>query len=88
MAPNPDFTFLLHVGGHAMIEARIFPGDGLIVDRSITPPNRHIVVVDIEGKRSVERLPMKGGHVRPRHSLTTFLFTLGRRFTPPLQPER
>jgi SOS-response transcriptional repressor LexA len=38
---------------------RIFPGDGLIVDRSITPANRHIVMVDIDGERSVERLLLK-----------------------------
>ncbi|MBJ6124309.1 LexA family protein [Microvirga splendida] len=44
MAPNPAFTFLFKVGGHSMIKARIFPGDGLVVDRSITPANRHIVV--------------------------------------------
>ena len=64
MAPHPAFTFLFKVGGHSMIKARIFPGDLLIVDRSITPANRHIVVVDIDGERSVKRLLMKGGRVR------------------------
>jgi len=43
MAPNPAFTFLFKVGGYSMIKARIFPGDLLVVDRSIQPGNRHIV---------------------------------------------
>jgi DNA polymerase V len=64
MTPNPAFTFLFKVGGHSMIKARIFPGDLLVVDRSITPGNRHIVVVDIDGERSVKRLLLKGGRVR------------------------
>ncbi|WP_343039381.1 translesion error-prone DNA polymerase V autoproteolytic subunit [Microvirga makkahensis] len=64
MAPNPAFTFLFKVGGYSMIKARIFPGDLLIVDRSITPANRHVVVVDIDGERSVKRLMIKGGRVR------------------------
>ncbi len=64
MAPNPAFTFLFKVGGYSMIKARIFPGDLLIVDRSITPANRHIVVVDIDGERSVKRLLIQGGRAR------------------------
>ncbi len=64
MAPNPAFTFLFKVGGHSMIKARIFPGDILIVDRSITPANRHVVVVDIDGERSVKRLLIKAGRAR------------------------
>ena len=47
-----------------MIKARVFPGDLLVVDRSITPANRHIVVVDIDGERSVKRLLLKGSRVR------------------------
>ena len=43
MAPNPAFTLLFKVGGYSMIKARIFPGDLLVVDRSIQPGNRHIV---------------------------------------------
>ena len=64
MAPNPAFTFLFKVGGYSMIKARIFPGDLLIVDRSLQPARRHIVVVDIDGERSVKRLLIEAGRAR------------------------
>ena len=63
MAPNPAFTFLFKVGGYSMIKARIFPGDLLVIDRSIQPGNRHIVV-DIDGERSVKRLLIEAGRAR------------------------
>jgi hypothetical protein len=48
------------VGGHSKIKARIFPGGGFIVDRSITPANRRIVVVDIGGERSLTPIKDRG----------------------------
>lgn len=61
MAPNPAWTFVFKVDGDSAIDAKIFPRDLLIVDRSITPANRHMVVVDINGERSIKRLLIKGG---------------------------
>jgi DNA polymerase V len=60
MAPNPSFTFLFKVDGDSAIDAKIFPRDLLVVDRSITPANRHIVVVDVNGERSIKRLSLRG----------------------------
>jgi DNA polymerase V len=49
---NRPATFLVRVAGHSMILARLFDGDLAIVDRSLTPRNGDIVVVDIDGERS------------------------------------
>ncbi len=64
MAPNPAYTFLFRIDGPSMVEARIYPRDLLIVDRSINPAHRHIVVVDVDGERSVKRLTLRSGRMR------------------------
>lgn len=61
MAPNPSFTFLFKVEGDSAVDAKIFPRDLLVVDRSITPAHGHIVVVDVNGERSIKRLSIRGG---------------------------
>lgn len=63
MAPNPAWTFVFKIDGDSMIDAKIFPRDLLIVDRSIAPTNGHIVVVDVNGERSVKRLRVRAGQV-------------------------
>lgn len=72
MAPNPAWTFVFRVDGDSMVDAKVFPRDLLIVDRSITPANGHIVVVDIDGERSVKRLRMRAGVVRFTFENRTF----------------
>ncbi|GJD75370.1 LexA family protein [Methylobacterium goesingense] len=49
---NRPATFLVRVAGDSMILARLFDGDLAVVDRSLTPRNGDIVVVDIDGERS------------------------------------
>lgn len=39
-----------------MIQAGIFSGDLLIVDRSITPKNNHVILASINGEFTVKRL--------------------------------
>lgn len=63
MAPNPSFTFLFKVDGDSAVDAKIFPRDILVVDRSIAPANGHIVVVDINGERSIKRLTLRRGQM-------------------------
>ena len=48
-----------------MILARLFDGDLAVVDRSLTPRNGDIVVVDIDGERSFKIWKRQG----PRISL-------------------
>ena len=62
---NRPATFLVRVAGDSMILARLFDGVLAVVDRSLTPRNGDIVVVDIDGERSFKVWKRQG----PRISL-------------------
>jgi len=53
---HPASTFFVKVKGDSMINAGIHSGDMLIVDRSIEPKSRNIVVAVINGEFTVKRL--------------------------------
>lgn len=61
---NPPATFMIRVEGNSMIDANIFAGDILIVDRSIEARDGHVIVAVVDGKFTVKRLSMKRGKVR------------------------
>jgi len=61
---HPAATFLLRVSGESMTGAGIFPDDILIVDRSITPANGHIVIAVVAGELTVKRFEKKCDRVR------------------------
>lgn len=63
---NKSATFYFRVTGNSMIGARIFDGDMLIVDRSIEPKHRHIVVASVNGEFTVKRLYRRAGMVELR----------------------
>jgi DNA polymerase V len=52
---NPAATFLVRVKGESMRDAGIHTGDTLIVDKSVTPADRQIVVAMIDGEFTVKR---------------------------------
>lgn len=56
---RPASTFCLRVAGDSMVEVGIFPGDMLIVDRSITAQSGDVVVAMIDGEFTVKRLMKK-----------------------------
>ncbi|MCX8494006.1 MAG: translesion error-prone DNA polymerase V autoproteolytic subunit [Chthoniobacterales bacterium] len=56
---NPAATFLIRVQGESMRDAGIHSGDTLIVDKSVTPYDRQIVVAMIDGEFTVKRLRKK-----------------------------
>lgn len=60
---NPVSTFFFRVSGDSMVEAEIFDGDMLVVDRSVTPQHGHIVVAFLRGERLVKRLEKQGERV-------------------------
>ncbi len=45
----------MRVHGDSMINAGIFDNDILVVDRSITPQNNHIVIAVLNGEFTVKR---------------------------------
>ena len=53
---NPTATFFVRVSGDSMEGARIFDGDILVVDRSVTPEDGSIVVAAVFGEMVVKRL--------------------------------
>jgi DNA polymerase V len=61
---KPATTFLLRATGNSMINAGIFDGDILIVDRSIAPISGKIVIAAVNGELTVKRLFKKGNTVR------------------------
>ena len=57
---HPAATFIVKASGLSMIEAGIFSGDLLIVDRSIKPKNDNIVIASVFGDLTVKKLRKKG----------------------------
>ena len=52
-------TFLMKTSGDSMVDVGINDGDILVVDRSIEPKNRDIVIAILEGNLTVKRLIFK-----------------------------
>mgnify|MGYP000284727448 CR=1 FL=1 len=61
---NFDATSLFRVKGDSMIDAGIFPGDALLVDRSIEARHNHIVLACVNNEFTLKRLYRKGGVVK------------------------
>lgn len=57
---NPAATFFVKVSGNSMINAGIKSGDILIVDRSLEPKDKKIVVAIIGDEFTVKRILKKG----------------------------
>jgi len=64
---HPAATFIVRVAGDSMTGIGIFPGDLLVVDRSIEPHDGHVVIAIVEGELTVKRL--KAGAHRGRWQL-------------------
>jgi len=58
---HPAATFIVRVEGESMTGAGIFPGDLLVVDRSIEPRNGHVVIAAVDGELTVKRLKGRAG---------------------------
>src|SRR6187551_3382660 len=52
---NKPATFFMRVSGNSMINAGIYDGDIVIVDRSIKPQNGKIVIAVIDGEMLIRR---------------------------------
>jgi DNA polymerase V len=60
---HPAATFFVKVAGDSMIDAGIHPGDILIVDRSLEPADKKVVIAVINGELTVKRIRMKNGRI-------------------------
>ena len=63
LVQHPAATFLVTVAGRSMEGAGIFHGDTLVVDRSLEPRDKDIVVAAVDGELTVKRLRKQGGRV-------------------------
>jgi DNA polymerase V len=61
MVRNPPATFFVRVSGESMVDARVFEGDVLSVDRSVDARPGHIVVASYSGDLYVKRLSRLAG---------------------------
>ena len=60
---NEAATFFLRAHGESMLGAGIHDGDLLIVDRSIEPAHRKVVIAALDGELTVKRLLYREGRV-------------------------
>ena len=57
--PHPAATFYLRAEGESMTGVGIFPGDLLVVDKSLTPRNGDVVIALLDGGLTVKTLQLK-----------------------------
>jgi len=57
---NKSATFLIKVNGDSMVNAGIFDGDILVIDRSVEPCDNKIVLGILNGEFTVKRIKTKG----------------------------
>jgi DNA polymerase V len=60
LVANPSATFLVQASGKSMIEAGIFDGDLLVVDRSLSAEPNDIVIAYNHNEFLVKRLVQRG----------------------------
>ena len=72
LVTHPQATFMLRAQGHSMVEAGIFDGDVLVVDRALLPRHRHIVVAVVDGDFTVKRLYQLNGRIKLQAANPTF----------------
>ena len=63
LVKHPSDTYLVKVEGDSMINAGIYDGDILVVDRAVEADNNKVVVANLDGELTVKRLSIKGTSV-------------------------
>lgn len=61
LVPNKSATFFFTVSGDSMSGAGILDGDKVVVDRSVDPQHRHIVIAIYNNEYTLKRLFIQGG---------------------------
>ena len=56
---NPAATYFVRVTGDSMIGAGIHSGDLLVVDRSVEPRDKKVVIANIDGDFTVKRIRIR-----------------------------
>jgi DNA polymerase V len=69
---HPTATYLLRARGSSMVEAGIFDGDVLIIDKAIKARHGHIVVAEVDGEFTVKTLYSRQGRIKLQAANVTF----------------
>lgn len=64
LTPHPLTTFLWRVSGTSMIEAGIFDGDIIVVDRSLQARHGDVVVAQVDNDFTVKYLHQRAGRIK------------------------
>lgn len=70
LVQHKESTFFVRAKGSSMVNAGIFDGNLLVVDKSLTPSSGDIVIAVIDGEMTVKRLINRDGKVilKPENS--------------------
>ena len=60
---NPAATFFVRANGDSMIGAGIHPSDLLVVDRSLEPVDKSVVIAVVNGELTVKRIRIRKGKI-------------------------
>jgi DNA polymerase V len=63
LVKNPAATFFVKVNGDSMIGAGIHHGDLLVVDRSLEPADKSVVIAVVNGELTVKRIRIRKGKI-------------------------
>jgi DNA polymerase V len=64
LVKNPPATFMAYAEGESMINIGIHHGDIVIVDRSLTPRTRDIIVAVLDGEFLIKEYSKIDGHIK------------------------
>lgn len=60
---NPTATYLWRVAGDCLVDCKIFPGDVVVVDRSLQARHRSIVLAVIDNHSTLKRVKRMGSRM-------------------------
>ena len=60
---HPSATFYIYVKGDSMINDGLYSGDIMIVDRSLSPRSKDVVIAVLDGEFTVKRIYKKNNQI-------------------------
>ena len=72
LVTHPQATFFLRLSGESMVEAGLFDGDLLVVNRALKPVHMHVVDAEIDGEFTCTHLWLRNGRIKLVPANATF----------------
>mgnify|MGYP001296311661 CR=1 FL=1 len=63
LVKHPSATFYIYAKGNSMVDAGIYDGDIMVVDRSLDPQSRDVIIAIINGEFTVKHILKKNGSI-------------------------